>query len=122
MLARASGAAESVLRALVAFDLGVFESRPVRVAVSKARDVAVHDLIESGILKLGRPGMPRDTHAHVPSVGRFPMRKLVPRIAPAPLRAATGTDGGVPPRVRGLGHLRYITKTGMREGGHHGWK
>src|SRR3546814_13953166 len=92
MLARASGADEAVLRALVAFDLGVFESRPVRLAVSKARDVAVHDLIEPGILKLGRPGMPRDTHAHVPSVGRFPMRKLVPRIAPALLRAARSAE------------------------------
>src|SRR3546814_12600487 len=100
MLARGFGADDEVQRALVAVDRGVCESRPVRRAVSEARDVAVHDLIEPGILKLGRPGMPRDTHAHVPSVGRFPMRKLVPRIAPALLRAATGHAGDVTPPDR----------------------
>src|SRR3546814_10298725 len=63
MLARASGAGEAVLRALVAFDLGAFESRPVRLAVSKARDVAVHNLLEHGILKLGGPAMPRDSRS-----------------------------------------------------------
>src|SRR3546814_11339614 len=66
MLAPASGADEAVLPALVAFDIGVFESRPVRIAVSKARAVAAHDTIEPGHRTPLRPVRPTDTHPHIP--------------------------------------------------------
>src|SRR5690348_2007225 len=62
VLARAAGADEAVLGALVALDLGVLECRPVRLLLAEAADEFLHDLFDWNADKLGWPGMACNAH------------------------------------------------------------
>jgi hypothetical protein len=53
---------EAVLGALVAFDLGVLECRPVGLAVAKAGDIFFGDLLQRQVDQLGWPGMAGNCH------------------------------------------------------------
>src|SRR5215510_12888129 len=62
VLAGAAGADEPVLRALVAFDLGVLECRPIRLLLAKAPDVLLHDVLDRNIDQFRRARMPCNAH------------------------------------------------------------
>src|SRR5262245_57583961 len=62
VLAGAAGADEPVLRALVAFDLGVLERRPIRLLLAKAPDVFLHDLLDRNIDQFRRARMACNAH------------------------------------------------------------
>src|SRR5262245_18520755 len=62
VLAGAAGADEPVLRALVAFDLGVLERRPIRLLFAKAPDVFLHDLLDRDIDQFRWARMPCNAH------------------------------------------------------------
>ena len=62
MLAGAAGADEAMLRALVAFDLGVLERGPIRLLLFEAADIFFHDLFDRNALKLFRARMAGDAH------------------------------------------------------------
>src|SRR5262245_32014107 len=66
VLARAARADEAVLRALVTFDLGVLEGCPIRLAVAKAPDIFLHDLLDRHTDELGGTGVSRDCHGLTP--------------------------------------------------------
>src|SRR5262245_788624 len=65
MLAGAAGADEAVLRALVAFDLGVLECGPVRLLVAEASDIFLHDVLERNIDQFRRAWMPCNAHGRL---------------------------------------------------------
>src|SRR5499427_567354 len=65
MLAGAAGADEAVLRALVAFDLGVLECGPVRLLVAEASDIFLHDVFERNIDQFRRAWMPCNAHGRL---------------------------------------------------------
>jgi hypothetical protein len=46
VLAGAAGADETVLGALEAFDLGIFERGPIRLLLLEAADIALHDVFD----------------------------------------------------------------------------
>src|SRR5262245_38010324 len=62
VLAGAAGADEPVLRALVAFDLGVLERRPIRLLLAKAPDVFLHDFFDRNIDQFRRARMACNAH------------------------------------------------------------
>src|SRR5882757_10927137 len=62
VFAGAARADETMLGALVALDLGIFESRPVGFLLFEAADVFLHDLVDRHTFKLLRPRMPCNTH------------------------------------------------------------
>src|SRR3954454_19665795 len=62
VLARAAGADEAVLRALIPLDLRVLECRPVRLAVAEARDIARRDFFQRKVRDFGRTRMTSDAH------------------------------------------------------------
>src|SRR5215831_18630718 len=66
VLAGAAGADEAMLRALVAFDLGVLEGGPIGLLVTKASDISRHDGLDRNALKLGRTRVAGDAHGVSP--------------------------------------------------------
>src|SRR5262245_31158864 len=62
VLAGAAGADEAVLRALVAFDLGVLECRPVGAFLAVAPDEFLHDLLDRHADEFRRTGVSRNAH------------------------------------------------------------
>jgi len=66
VLARAPGADETVLRAFEAFDLRVFERRPIGALLAEAPDITLHDLFERQALDVGVPFVPRNCHVTSP--------------------------------------------------------
>src|SRR5262249_14682444 len=62
VLAGAAGADEAVLRALVAFDLGILEGGPVRLLLPEAADIFRHDLLDRDVDELGRARMAGNAH------------------------------------------------------------
>src|SRR5712692_266406 len=63
VLARAAGADEAVLRALVALDFCVLERGPVGLAVAETGDELLRDLLQRHAGELGRTGMSSCAHA-----------------------------------------------------------
>src|SRR5262249_41093640 len=57
VLARAARTDETVLGALVALDLGIFERGPVRFSVGKSGNVLVHDLFQARVGEFCGAGM-----------------------------------------------------------------
>src|SRR5271155_4031579 len=66
VLAGGAGADEAVLGALVAFDLGIGERRPIRLLVPEATDIFLHDLFERNAFELFGTRMPCDAHGRAP--------------------------------------------------------
>src|ERR1700688_5046734 len=62
VLAGTAGADETVLGALIAFDLGVLERGPVRLLVLEAADIFFHDLFERNTFEFLRARMTGDGH------------------------------------------------------------
>jgi hypothetical protein len=54
-----------MLRALVAFDLGVLERRPVGLLLAEAPDIFLHDLFDRHADELGRTRMSCNAHGEV---------------------------------------------------------
>ena len=69
VLAGAAGADEAVLRALVAFDLGVLERGPVGRLLAEAADVFLHDLFDRHAFQFLRTRMAGDAHGVLLSNG-----------------------------------------------------
>src|SRR5690242_6531872 len=70
MLARAARADEAMLRAAIAFRLGILERGPVGVLLAEAPDMGLHDVFERSALQLGRSWVARSRH------GMSPVRPL----------------------------------------------
>ena len=68
VLAGAAGADEAVLRALVAFDLGVLERRPVGALLAVAPDEFLHDLLDRHADEFRRARVSGDAHETAPVV------------------------------------------------------
>src|SRR5262245_22571752 len=62
VLAGATGADETVLRALVALDLGILEGRPIRLLLAEASDIFLHDVLDRNIDQFRRAWMPCNAH------------------------------------------------------------
>ncbi len=65
MLAGAAGADEAVLRALVAFDLGVLECCPIRLLLAEASDIFLHDVFDRNIDQFRRAWMACNAHGRL---------------------------------------------------------
>src|SRR5215813_11983367 len=74
VLAGAAGADEAVLRALVAFDLGVLECGPVGLLLAEAPDILLHDLLDRNADQFSRARMTCDAHGVSPRCCRESMR------------------------------------------------
>ena len=70
VLAGAAGADETMLRALVAFDLGVLERRPVRLLLAEPADEFLHDLFDRHADEFRRARMPCNAHVELLSLTR----------------------------------------------------
>src|SRR5207253_6562353 len=77
VLAGAAGADEAVLRALVAFDLGVLERRPVGALLAEAADIPLHDLFDRHAFELGRTRMAGNAHGALPVTFCWTENRLV---------------------------------------------
>src|SRR5262249_35853595 len=62
VLAGAAGPDEAVLRALVAFDLGVLKGLPVRLLLAETADEFPHDVFDRDTDQFRRPRMPCNAH------------------------------------------------------------
>ena len=71
VFSRTAGADESMLGAFVAFNLGVLERRPVGFTVSKARSVAIHDLLQRYADQLLRKRMSSNAHGSCLSISNM---------------------------------------------------
>src|SRR5262249_18988956 len=69
VLAGAARSDETVLRALIALDLGVLERCPVRPLLAEAPDVLLHDLLDRNIDQFRRAWMTCNAHGTLLSVG-----------------------------------------------------
>src|SRR6266478_8102640 len=65
VFSRAPGADEAVLRALEALDLRIFERSPIRLAVGKTRDIALHDRIDRYAFEFLRARVSRRSHVNL---------------------------------------------------------
>src|SRR5256885_26071 len=68
VLAGAAGADETMLRALVAFDLGILECRPIRLLVAEASDIFLHDFINGNADEFRWPRMACNAHGEAPVI------------------------------------------------------
>src|SRR5262249_14428751 len=62
VLARAAGADEAMLGALVALDLGILERRPIGLLLFEAADIALHDVLDRNADEFGRARMAGNAH------------------------------------------------------------
>src|SRR5262249_57409125 len=85
---------EAVLRALVAFDLGVLECRPVRLLLAEAPDIFLHDVLEGNIDQFRRTLMPCNAHGSL----LFQTAETLRRIYA--FMAQRVNEAGRPPRPR----------------------
>src|SRR5262249_32898744 len=91
VLARAAGADEAVLGALVALDLGVLERRPVGLLLTEAPDIPIHDLLDRHPDQLGRARMTCDAHGVSPCCWRESRRRPAVQSTTPELQGASAT-------------------------------